>query len=124
MKTAEKNSIILNKNITLTFKKPVNKDEFINRIKEFANNVVNYLKSNDYLQLGHIKFITTTNGEDYLQLSVLDLHETPRIDGILRKTFEKIKMTLNVIVFGNSKNDIDRKLIEEIDNLENYFKAS
>jgi len=117
------NSIIFNRNLILTFPKPVNKDDFIAKIKEFANNVIEFLKSNGNFHLGHLKFISTTNGEDYLQLSVIDIDQKPKVDGVLRKTFEKIKCTLNVIVFGVKKEEIDTKLTEEINNLQNYFKS-
>jgi len=117
------NSTILNKNIILTFPKPILKEDFIKKIKEFANNVLSYLKKNGCSQLGHIKFISTTNGEDYLQVSVIDLEQKPKIDDLLKKTFEKIKLTLNVIVFGVKKEDISNKISEEISNLEQYFKV-
>jgi hypothetical protein len=117
-------STILNKNVIFTFSKPVSKDDFINKIKESASNMVSFLKSNGCSQLGHIKFISTTNGEDYLQLSVLDIDQGPKIDGILKKTFEKIKLTLNVIVFGIQKDDMNKKVTEELTNLENYFHSN
>jgi hypothetical protein len=121
---SENNSIILTKNLVLTFQKPISNEDFVNKIREFANNVILYLKNNGCNHLGHIKFISTTNGEDYLQLSVLDMEEKPKINGILKKTFEKIKLTLNVIVFGIKKEDINQKITEEIDSLEKYFNAA
>jgi len=121
---SENNSIILTKNLVLTFKKPISNEDFVNKIKEFANNVILYLKNNGCNHLGHIKFISTTNGEDYLQLSVLDIEEKPKINGILKKTFEKIKLTLNVIVFGIKKEDINQKITEEINSLEKYLKVA
>jgi hypothetical protein len=121
---SENKSIILTKNLVLTFKKPISNEDFVNKIREFANNVILYLKNNGCNHLGHIKFISTTNGEDYLQLSVLDMEEKPKINGILKKTFEKIKLTLNVIVFGIKKEDINQKITEEIESLEKYFNVA
>jgi hypothetical protein len=121
---SENNSIILTKNLVLTFQKPVSNEDFVNKIREFANNIILYLKNKGCNHLGHIKFISTTNGEDYLQLSVLDMEEKPKINGILKKTFEKIKLTLNVIVFGIKKEDINQKITEEIDSLEKYFNVA
>ncbi len=118
---SEDNSVILTKNIILSFPKAISKDDFVGKIMEVANNLVTFLKDKGCSQLGHIKFIFTTNGEDYLQLSILDMEQSPKIDGILRKTFEKIKLTLNVIVFGVKKEDINQKILEEISSLENYF---
>lgn len=117
------NSIILNRNVIFTFPKAITKEAFVKKMKEFANNMIDFLKNNGCNNLGHIKFISTTNGEDYLQLSVLDIDKSPKIDGILRKTFEKIKLTLNVIVFGVEKEYIDNKINEEINNLEKYFQT-
>ncbi len=117
------NSIILNRNVVFSFPKAVSKEIFIKKIKEFADNIIDFLKKSGCNNLGHIKFISTTNGEDYLQLSVLDIEKGPRVDGILRKTFEKIKLTLNVIVFGVEKEFIDNKINEELNNLESYFHA-
>ncbi len=121
---SDDSSVILTKNIILSFPKAVAKDDFVGKIREIAENLVTFLKDNGCSQLGHIKFITTTNGEDYLQLSVLDIDKAPKIDGLLRKTFEKIKLTLNVIVFGVKKEEINQKILEEISNLENYFHTS
>ncbi len=121
---SDDSSVILTKNIILSFPKAVSKDDFVGKIKEIAESFVAFLKDNGCSQLGHIKFIATTNGEDYLQLSVLDIEQSPKVDGILRKTFEKIKLTLNVIVFGVNKEDINQKILEEISNLKNYFQAS
>jgi hypothetical protein len=117
------NSIILTKNIILSFPKPITKEDFVKKIKEFCNNVLRYLKKNGCNHLGHIKFISTTNGEDYLQVSVDDVEQKPKIDGILKMTFEKIKLTLNVIVFGIEKEDINKKISEEISKLEKYFNV-
>ena len=118
---SKSNSIILNKNIILSFPRAVPKEVFISKIKEFTNNIVDFLKSSGCNNLGHIKLISTTNGEDYLQLSVLDIEQGPKINGILRKTFEKIKLTINFIVFVVEKENIDNKVTEELGNLETYF---
>ncbi len=115
------NSTILNRNVIFTFQEAVTKEIFIKKIKEFANNIIDFLKNSGCNNLGHIKLISTTDGEDYLQLSVLDIDKSPKVDGILKKTFEKIKLTLNVIVFGVEKEYIDNKVTEEISALERYF---
>jgi hypothetical protein len=115
------NSIILNRNIILSFPRAISKEVFIRKIKESANNLIDFLKNNGCNNLARIKYISTTNGEDYLQLSVTDIEQGPRIEGILRKTFEKIKLTLNIIVFGMEKDDISSKISEELRNLEDFF---
>ncbi|MCL4377240.1 MAG: hypothetical protein M1409_02475 [Actinobacteria bacterium] len=117
------NSIILTKNIVFTFPKPITKEDFIQKIKDLCSNVLSFLKSKGCNHLGHIKFISTTDGEDYLQVSVIDMEQAPKVDGILIKSFEKIKTTLNIIVFGIEKKVIDEKINEEIGNLEKYFNV-
>jgi hypothetical protein len=114
-------SVILTKKLSFTTASPISKDALVKRLKKFTKNIVNYLKDNDSCKLGHVKFISTTDGEDYLQLSVLDLDQTPKISGFLRKTFEKIKITINIIAFGVDKEDIDRRINREITGLKKYF---
>lgn len=118
------NSVVLTKKLTFIAKKPISKDVFVVKLKELAKNIICYLKDNQSCKLGHVKFISTTNGEDYLQLSVLDLDQNPKISGFLKKTFDKIKVTLNVIVFGVNKADFNKRLEEEICGLEEYFHIS
>jgi hypothetical protein len=45
----------------------------------------------------------------------------PRIQGILRKTFEKIKVTLNIIEFGVAEKDLDDMVDLEIRTIQDYF---
>jgi len=114
-------SIVLTKRVTITSSNPMSKEDFIKKIGEVARNIIDFLKKNGCTKLGHIKFISTTDGEDYLQLSVLDITQKPQIKGILRKTFEKIKLTFNIIEFGVCKELIENKISEEIKNIQTYF---
>lgn len=114
-------SVILTKKVTITSSSPVTKEDFIKKIGEIAGNIIDFLKKNGCTKLGHMKFISTTDGEDYLQLSVQDISQGPKINGILKKTFEKIKLTLNIIEFGVRKEEIDRKINEEIKSMQSYF---
>jgi len=117
-------SVALTKKIILTASKPIKKEEFLNKILEFANKLIEFLNLNGCEKLGHIKFISTTDGEDYLQVSVLDCKEVPTIKGALRKTFAKINMTLNIIEFGVDKENITKKIDEEFHNIESYFNPA
>jgi len=114
-------SIVLTKRVVITSSNPISKEDFIKKIGEVARNIIDFLKKNGCTKLGHIKFISTTDGEDYLQLSVLDITQKPQIKGILRKTFEKIKLTFNIIEFGVCKELIENKISEEIKNIQTYF---
>jgi hypothetical protein len=114
-------SVVLTKRVIITSSNPVAKEDFVKKIKEFAKNIIAFLKKNGCRKLGHMKVISTTDGEDYLQLSVLDMKQRPKVQGILRKTFEKIKLTFNIIEFGVGKEIVDSKLDEEIKNIQTYF---
>lgn len=114
-------TVALTKRVIITSSKPVTKEDFIKKISEITKNIIDFLKKKGCREIGHIKFISTTDGEDYLQFSVLDFGKEPRIQGILRKTFEKIKLTLNIIEFGVDKEDIDNKVDLEIRTIKDYF---
>ena len=114
-------SVVLTKRVIITSSNPITIEDFVKKIGEIAKNIVDFLKKNGCTKLGHMKFISTTDGEDYLQLSILDIAQKPKINGILRKTFEKIKLTFNIIEFGVGKEEINSKINEEIKNIQVYF---
>jgi len=116
-------TVALTKKVVITSSKPVTKEDFIKKIGEISKNLIKYLKNNGCTEIGHIKFISTTDGEDYLQFSVHDISKKPIIQGILRKTFEKIKLTLNIIEFGVDKDKIDNKADTEMKNIKDYFSS-
>ena len=114
-------SVVLTKRVIITSSNPITKEDFIKKIGEIAKNIIDFLKKNGCRKLGHMKFISTTDGEDYLQLSILDIAQKPKINGILRKTFGKIKLTFNIIEFGVRKEEINSKINEEMENIQAYF---
>ncbi len=114
-------SVVLTKRVIITSSNPITKEDFIKKIGEIAKNIIDFLKKNGCRKLGHMKFISTTDGEDYLQLSILDIAQKPMIKGILRKTFGKIKLTFNIIEFGVSKEEINSKINKEMENIQAYF---
>ena len=114
-------TVALTKRVIITSSRPVTKEDFIKKIGEIAKNIIDFLKQKGCREIGHIKFISTTDGEDYLQFSVQDIGKEPRIQGILRKTFEKIKLTLNIIEFGVDREEIDDKVNFEIRTIKDYF---
>ena len=114
-------TVALTKKVIITSSRPVTKEDFVKKIGEIAKNIIDFLKQEGCREIGHIKFISTTDGEDYLQYSVQDIGKEPRIQGILRKTFEKIKVTLNIIEFGVAEKDINNKVDLEIRTIQDYF---
>ncbi|MDD3519776.1 MAG: hypothetical protein PHU65_00895 [Actinomycetota bacterium] len=120
----EASSVILNKKIKFSLLRTVTKEEFIGKIVEFANSVVNFLINSGCEKIGHINFIATTDGEDYLQVNITECAERPKIKDFLRKKFNKVSTTLNIIEFGVKKEQIDNKINEEIENIEAYFNSN
>lgn len=114
-------TVALTKKVTITSSRPVTKEVFIKKISEISGNIIEFLRARGCQEIGHIKFISTTDGEDYLQFSVQDIGKEPRIQGILRKTFEKIRVTLNIIEFGVGERDINNKVDLEIKTIQDYF---
>jgi len=74
-------TVALTKRATITFSRPVTKEAFVKKIGETASNIIDFLKSRGCREIGHIKFISTTDGEDYLQFSIQDIGKKPRIQG-------------------------------------------
>ncbi|MES0341691.1 MAG: hypothetical protein ABUK08_05195 [Candidatus Humimicrobiaceae bacterium] len=114
-------TVALTKKVIITSSRPVTKEDFIKKIGEISKNLIEYLKKNGCKEIGHIKFISTTDGEDYLQISVNDISKKPKIQGILRKTFEKIKLTLNIIEFGVGREKMDNKVDSEMKSIKDYY---
>ena len=114
-------SVAFSKKVIITSPKPVAKEDFLKKISEIAKNIINFLKENGCRKLGHLKFIFTTDGEDYLQFSILDISQKPQISGILRKTFNKIKVTLNIIEFGVDKEIVEDYTNKEIEKIQQYY---
>jgi hypothetical protein len=116
-------SVGLTRKVTITSSAPVTREQFIKKIEESAEGIINFLKKNGCTKLGHIGLISTTDGEDYLELCISDIKQKPQIKGVLRKNFEKIKLTFNIIEFGISREDIEKKINEEIKDIQEYFAA-
>jgi hypothetical protein len=117
-------SVTLTKKVVITASNLINKEEFLKKILEFADKLMEFLNLNGCEKLGHIKFISTTDGEDYLQVSMLDCSEKPEIKGTLRKTFQKVNTTINIIEFGVKKEIVVKKINEEVEHIESYFSNS
>ena len=115
------NTVALTKRVVITSSRPAAREDYIIKIGEIAKNIIEFLKKNGCTEIGHIKFISTTDGEDYLQFSIEDIQDKPVIKGVLRKTFSKIKLTLNIIEFGVKREVIDNKIDSEIKNIQDHF---
>ena len=60
--------------------------------------------------IGHIKGIATVAGSPCLQLSLVSLNQPVSIDGSVPDNTDKLSITLNVLVFGMSADDLTATL--------------
>lgn len=56
--------------------------------------------------IGHIKGVVTVAGSPCLQLSLVSLQQPVSVDGSVPGATSKLRMTLNVLVFGMSADDV------------------
>lgn len=56
--------------------------------------------------IGHIKAVATLAGSPCLQLSLVSLNQPVNIDGSVPAATDQLQMTLNVLVFGMSADDV------------------
>jgi len=109
--------VSLTKRAVITTCRPLTKKEFVKKLSELIKNVIEFLKKNGCINLSHLKLINTTNNEDYLQISVFGIDKKLMTKGFLRDSFEKVKITLNILESGISKIDMERKVIVELQKL-------
>jgi len=62
--------------------------------------------------IGHIKGILDTGNKGHLFFSVTSFEHRPRFKGDLSGEYEKIDLTINVIVYGVGSGEVER-LVEE-----------
>ncbi|MBC7333501.1 MAG: hypothetical protein H5T85_03425 [Actinobacteria bacterium] len=118
---AIENTVTLTKKVTIAPSKAITRDSFVQKLKEIASNLLAFLKENGCKKLGHLKFIVTTDGEDYLQLGTSDMEKEVVAEGVLKSSFAKVRFTLNIIEFGVPREEINSKVDQEIRNMEEYF---
>ena len=56
--------------------------------------------------IGHIKGVATVAGSPCLQLSLVSLNQPVSVDGTVPDATNKLQITLNVLVFGISADDV------------------
>ncbi len=118
----DKDSVALTREMVIYSDVPVTREKLLDKLFEFLDNVAGLLNHGGTMRLGHIKLITTTNGEDYLQVSLTDFLQKPDVKGFIRNNFSKIKLTLNIIGFGMSREAISEIIYSELIKIKEYFK--
>jgi hypothetical protein len=113
-------SVALTRQMVISSKSPVTREKLLDKLFEIAESIVCFLNEG-CAKLGHIKMISTTDGEDYLQISVTDQFSKPVVKGFIKNNFSKIKLTLNIIEFGISSEEVSEIINSELIKIKEYF---
>jgi hypothetical protein len=81
----DKDSVALTRQMVISSEIPVTREKLLDKLFEFFDNVVGFLNHGGCMRLGHIKMITTTDGEDYLQISLTDFLRKPVCKRLYKK---------------------------------------
>jgi len=85
---------------------PLNGGEWENALSNFFTCLGENCIDGGGTLIGHIKGVATVSGSPCLQLSVVSLNQPVSIDGSVPDATNKLQMTLNVLVFGVSADDV------------------
>ncbi len=73
--------------------------------------------------IGHIKALALFADNQYLRVSVISSSHPADIEGNPPESFKELKMTLNVLVYGLSRDVIQRLVYEAASDLNSPFKG-
>jgi len=85
---------------------PLNGGEWENALRNFFIKLGENCIDGGGTLIGHIKGITTVAGSPCLQLSLVSLNQPVSVDGSVPDATNKLQITLNVLVFGMSADDV------------------
>ena len=85
---------------------PLNGGEWENALRNFFINLGENCINGGGTLIGHIKGIATVAGSPCLQLSLVSLNQPVSVDGSVPDATNKLQMTLNVLVFGMSADNV------------------
>ncbi len=87
----------------------------------FLNDVTCALQDNGCKLIGHIKGLLDAHKNGHLFFSITSFEEKPQYKGELTGKIEKVKLTINIIVYG-----VEKKQVESIfsEKLTQYFRAT
>jgi len=85
---------------------PLNDGDWKNALRKFFIKLGENCIDGGSTLIGHIKGIATVAGSPCLQLSLVSLNQPVSVDGSVPDATNKLQMTLNVLVFGVSADDV------------------
>ncbi len=85
---------------------PVNDGDWKNALRDFFFKLGENCIDGGGNLIGHIKGIATVAGSPCLQMSLVSLNQPVSIDGSVPDATNKLQITLNILVFGMSADDV------------------
>jgi len=85
---------------------PLTDREWENALSNFFTNLGENCIAGGGTLIGHIKGVATVAGSTCLQLSLVSLQQPVSVDGSVPGATDQLQMTLNVLVFGMSADDV------------------
>jgi len=85
---------------------PLNGGDWENALRNFFTRLGEGCMDAGGTLIGHIKGIATVAGSPYLQLSLVSLNQPVSVDGSIPDATNELQITLNVLVFGISADDV------------------
>jgi hypothetical protein len=97
---------------TLTLPGPWSETELRKGVDAFLAELTRSLREQGCRLIGHIKGILDTGDKGHLFFSVTSFEQRTRFKGGLTGEYEKIDLTLNVIVYGVGSGEIEQLVLE------------
>ena len=99
----------------LAFKIPITADDIVGRIDAFMSALTSSLQDDGCKLIGHIKGFLEVERNHPLFFSVTSFEEKASYKGELPHEISKAKLTINVIVYGVEKANVERAIHEGLE---------
>jgi hypothetical protein len=102
------NSVVIAKNVTLTFTQSLSDTDIKSEIIHFLDTLTRHLKNEGCKIIGHIKgkIDSAENGVLFFNQTAFD--SLPDVKGQICNTVNQAEMVINIIVFGITKENVER----------------
>ena len=97
---------------TLTRRRPWSEAELRKGVDAFLTELTRALREQGCRLIGHIKGILEAGEKDHLFFSVTSFGQRTRFKGGLTGEYEKVDLTLNVIVYGVGSEEVEQLVLE------------
>jgi hypothetical protein len=97
---------------TLSLPGPLSETDLRKGVDAFLAELTRSLREQGCRLIGHIKGILATGDKGHLFFSVTSFEQRTRFKGGLTGEYEKIDLTLNVIVYGVGSDEIEQLVME------------